>query len=815
MGDFSLENIADDVNDEMLLRYECAAQLEHEGCVESMVLNSYIYPYWINDTHAFWYKKKSRISYNSVDSSTSEYRLVDVDKCTNEIAFDHLLFAKVLEKSVGCEIQADNLPIDLIKLELSPCRILFSAFGKNWLYDESEKKCHISISLPSTYLVSPDGKLAAFVRDYNIWVKDLDSGEDRALTKDGERYYAYGVLPERTNLVSGLKESSWLDGAVLEAKWSPDSSRLLSFRMDEREVSTLPVTSYVPSDGSIRPKTIHTKYALPGDKASVKYQILAIDVKSGISIFADYPAIYDSMFIASVISGNRVWWDANNDFAYFVDMALGQKQAKIVRFDAVSGDARVLFSEESETYLELGLEFERPAYLMHISQTNELIWFSERSGWAHLYLYDLATGELKNPITSGQWLVRDLLHFCPHSRTILILAAGRCIDRDPYYREVCSVHIDTGEIVAIASSNHDYLVCKPDHVHIQAAVLFGQTPTPCSGVSPDGKFLVISRSRVDDPPQTLVIDRDGNKILFVEHADISGLPNHWQWPEPVKLLAADGVTDTYGVIFRPSHFTEKKHYPVINWVHSNAFYAEVPKGSFSSNTPAGYVYTSAAAYAELGFIVVIIDGTGSCYRSKAFHDRSYGAAHTSSNLDDQIAGLLQIKKMYPYIDLDRVGITNHGGSNAPGHGLLDYPNFYKVGVLYSAMDYRLLTRESEIYQGSCDYRDYEPSTLGNLAANLKGKLLIIQGMLDPLFHLSCTLNFVDALVSGNKDFDLLLLPNGGHTWSSNSYGTRRSWDYFVKHLLCENPPQCFRLSNYAEYALEKKRLRTLLPDKSF
>ena len=564
----------------------------------------------------------------------------------------------------------------------------------------------------------------------------------------------------------------------------------------------MPITEFVPSDGTVRPKGGNTKYALPGDKHIAEYQLLAIDVDTRAIANAQYPPVPDAVLWAGLFSGNRAWWSDDSCTAYFIDMARGQQKASVVAFNTQTEAAQVLFHESSKTHIDLNFDFECPAIQRCIGKTNELIWFSERSGWAHLYLYDLNTGELKHSITQGDWVVREILHIDPETREILIQTAGRVSKRDPYYRDICRVNIDTGELITLISGDHDYVVHVQNTIAVSGAKYFKFASDDCAGIPASGNYIVTTRTRVDEVPSTQLIDCEGRSVMAIETADIAGLPDGWNWPEPIELLSADKNTHTFGIVFRPSDFSPEKQYPVVNWVHSNPFYAEVPKGAFRTSMLGGYVYMSAAAYAELGFIVVIIDGRGSCYRSKAFRDEAYGRIHTGSNLEDQISGIKQLAKRYPYMDLDRVGIVDAAGSNAPIYGLLAYPDFYCVGAVSSVWDVRLLT-QGEIFQGLAPDTDYAQSVLGNMASSLQGKLLLIHGLMDPYYHASGFLQLVDALVKENKDFDLVVLPSGGHTPDSSHYGIRKIWDYLVIHLQGNKPPLEFRLSSGLEFALSK------------
>ena len=785
-------------NNPVQARYRRAEAFEHETYTESMVLNARIYPNWISNTSCFWYVRKVRHQGRILSNPVKEYRVVNAKKLTNQMAFDHVLLANILAKTMARDIDPHNLPITEPEFDFQLRLVGLTAFDKKWRVNMAEQVCKEYIPLPSHLLISPDGQKGAFVRDHNLWVRILESGEEYQLTDDGVEHYAYGVKPERISLTSGLGGFTLGHSSTPEALWSPDSKNLLSVQTDEREILPFQVTQYVPEDGSVRPQSTQTKYALPGDKHLPTYRFVSINLESLKICSAEYPRVLDSVIWYVPFSGNRVWWSRDSVHAYFIDMSRGLERARLVAFNTQSGVSRILIEEVSDSYIDLNLDFENPASLMYLDGTDELIWFSERSGWAHIYLYDLTNGQLKKAITEGEWVVREVLFFDNVTRDVFIQVAGRIKGRNPYYREICRVNIDSGEIVEIASTDHDYTVYKPMNRPTQIGAILGKATHACAGVSPSGDYVVTTISRADQPPTTLLIDRDGNEVLTVETSDASGLPAGWQWPEPVQLTAADGKTEIFGLVFRPTFFSPDVKYPVLNWAMTNPFYAFVPTGSFGNDTEAGYVYMSAAAYAELGFIVVVIDGRGSCYRSKAFHNESYGQVHKGSNLEDHVSGIRQLAERFPYMDMERVGITDTGGANGPVYGMLAYPDFYKVGTVVSTWDVRLLI-QAEIYQGSIDRANYNQSVLGNMAHNLKGKLLLIHGMMDPVFPISGALQLVDALVRENKLFDFLLLPNGGHAWDGSHYALRRVWNYLVEHLLDEEPPE-FKLSSGLEYA---------------
>ena len=782
-------NTADNVADKhsILARYRRAEALEQATEDDSMVLNAQIYPQWIGTSNCFWYKRSSWQNGAGTEALATAYRLVDASAGTNTEAFDHSVLATVLAEAAKQTVDATALPISQLEFDLENNSITFDAFEQRWQFDGAVKPVASKENYPAHWLVSPNEKKAAFVKDHNLWVRDLDSGEERALTHDGEKHYAYAVIPESRDLIGDLYAP--VPVPKPEAQWSPDSTRLFTLQTDERQVRSLPSMLYVPQDGSVAPRAVERKYPLPGDKHPGHFRLLIIDVETATEIPVAYSPLIDAFAWQCPFSGNAAWWSGDGCQVYFVDMTRGQKTARLVTFDTHTGISKVLFEECSQTYLELSVDYEFPAMLVHLPETNELIWPSERSGWRHLYRYDLTTGELKNAITAGDWVVRQILHFDKDHRELWIQLAGRVDGRNPYYREIARVNIDTGDMTVLASGDHDYRVFKHRHMSISAS----------------SQFVVMARSRVDEAPVTELRNRQGEIVLTVETADISGLPESWQWPEPVSMKADDGSTDIYGVVFRPSNFDPDKQYPVLDFGMAASMYSFLPVGAFlpiSAETglqnPLGNAYyMGLAALAELGFIVTSMDGRGTPYRSKAFNDFAYGSFLEGGGLVDHVAGIKQLAERYPYMDLDRVGIiTGDAPSNAAVYGLLQYPEFFKVGVAFAPAQPELI-RQGEAFYGISADNTQPPFRWHDLAHRLEGKLLVVTGLLDIFFHASCTFQIADAMAKANKDFDLQIHPNGGHALRViNAH--RRAWDYVVRHLLGEEPPKNFKLITHGE-----------------
>ena len=772
---------------EMETRYQRAQNLMQGMFTKTSAFNTTLIPHWVGDSDCFWYEREFKIG--------KEFRLVDAAAGSNNIAFDHAALAKALAQASGETVIAGDLPINKIDLSLSPLQLTFDAYGKRWSFSSKDNHCTEIETQPSNWTLSPDGSKAAFVRDDNIWVQDINTGEERGLTQDGEPFYCYGSEPSAW----GVKQA----GGTLEALWSPDSKRLFTLQMDTRQVKVAPLMEYAPQDGSLRPRILaaNRRLALPGDEHIDEYRFLSIEVETGQQQDAYYRRCPVFRNAEGFFSTDRGWWSNNSRHAYFIDMERGGDHvARLVEFDTHTGHTRIVIEEESpDTCFKLRLDSRTPIHTRPLPNSDEVLWYSERSGWGHLYLYDLKTGEFKHPVTEGDWIVREIRHYDAERRELIIQTAGRIADRDPYYCDICRVNIHTGELSPIISTDHEYLVFDQTS---EMAINFSITRDIWggAGVSPTRNYVVTTRSRVDQIPVSVLLDRDGNERLILETADISGLPDGWQWPERVKMLAADGKTDIYGVVYRPSHFSPDQSYPILDCTLTLAEGYFLPAGSFSNNTVADFRYFDPAALAELGFIVVDIAGRGTSNRHRAFSTSLAPELPSSDHQADRIAGIRQLAERYAYMDLNRVGAGGSVSTNVAASGLLGNPEFYTVGVSNAACED---ARLSAAFFGEA-YNNLPTATntqkpAHDYAKNLKGKLLLMHGMVNPTASVAHTFLLIEELQAANKDFDMLILPNDGYPVCS--YGIRRGWDYLVKHLLGVEPPLEFELTTSLDILL--------------
>ncbi len=758
----------------ILKRYETARQLMRGSFSKAVAFNTTVFPVWIDHSDCCWYLREKK--------EGKEFRFVDAKAGTNTLAFDHHKLAAALAELLEREVNANNLPFEKITINLSPRTIGFKAFDQWWQYDATSETCvEVGKPLSKREILSPDGRLLVFEKDHNLWLRDVKNNEERPLTTDGEADYRYGAPGQAWG--HGM-------GCGLQVRWSSDSQRIFTVQRDLRGVKALPVVHHVPQDGSLRPQIEFQKFAYPGDEHVESLRLLAIDVSTGRHQPAHYAQIPVTRNTNGLFTANLAWWGKDNHQAYFVHVDRYYKYARLIAFDTDTGLTRLVFEERATTHINMMLNSDELPTFIPLPESDEFLWFSERSGWAHLYLYDLKSGALKHPVSRGDWLVRQTVHFDSKRREVFVQTAGRSPSRDPYYRDLVRINIDTGELFELISGDYDVTAASVKDMTTGMA----GWDSVSNAVSHAGNYAVVTRSRADEVPVTLLIDRQGQTIMELERADISGLPDGWNWPEPVKLMAADGKTDIYGLVYRPSDFSPENTYPIISHGFNTCELTWVSKGSFTNHSFLTLGYLDAAALAELGCIVVQIDGRGTPFREKTFHDESYGWAESASKLEDHVAGIQQLAERYPYMDLDRVGITTHvtGGPGAV-QGLLHYPDFFKVAVASLFHDSRLVSSSmwGDKFEGP-NGPNPEQQYPEELVDKLQGKLLLQQGMLDGSTPPAALFRLIEALQKANKDFDMIFLPNVAH--EPSRYLVRRSWDYFVQHLFDETPPKEFSLS---------------------
>jgi dipeptidyl-peptidase-4 len=735
-----------------------------------LVFRSGVRPNWLADER-FWYR-------NSTAEGT-EFVLVDAARGTRAPAFDHSKLAAALSAAAGTSYDAHHLPFTEFDLSADGKTISFSASGRRWKCDLQTNQCS-GESRPTSDVrgrggpgrglgldvLSPDKKRAAFIRDFNLWVRDAETGKETQLTTDGVKDFGYAT-----------DNAGWVRSDRPVILWSPDSKKIATFQQDQRGVGEM----YLVNTKVGHPDLQAWKYPLPGDALITTIQRVIIDLDGPRIVRLQMPPDqHRTTLCDDLICTEGEWadveWSPDSTHLAFVSVSRDHKRAQLRIADAATGAIRDVLEETVPTQYESG-SGDRVNW-RYLPASNEIIWFSERDNWGHLYLYDLGTGRVKNQITKGEWVVTQLLRVDEKNRVLYFLGVGREKGRDPYFSHLYRIGFDGKNLS---------LLTPVDGTH---DVTF----------SASGRFFVDSYSKPDAAPVAVLRNADGKLLTTIEEADISRLvAAGWKPPVPFTVKARDGATDLYGLMFKPTNFDPNKKYPIINHIYPG------PQGGSVGSRAFAAARGDSQALAELGFIVVEIDGTGNPTRSKKFHDAYYGNMGDNT-LPDQLSGMKQLAERHPWIDLDRAGIWGHsGGGFAAADAMFRYPDFFKVGISEAGNhDNRGYEDDwGERYHGLLDRKadgttNYDDQANQNIAKNLKGHLLLAHGTMDTNVPPYNTLLVVNELIKANKDFDLIMLPNRGHGFGSEPYMVRRRWDYFVRYLLRAEPPHGYELHPPAE-----------------
>ena len=717
-------------------------------------------PHWIQKTSRFWYRKSS--------PSGNEFILVDSERDAAGPAFDHARLAAALSHANKQEYSSSDLPFREFEFADDGKAIRFSLDGAEWTCSLAGYECKSDPAEPkhSNEELSPNKRWAAFVRDHNLFLRDVSTGTELQLTQEGVKGWDYATpLPSLRLMVDQGTEDVKQPAAVF---WAPDSSKLVTYRIDSRNSGRFTSVQFVPPN-QLRPKAFTYVYPLPGEVLA-KAEPIIFDIQSG-----RRTDVKSASIELPFQEGPGFEWFPDSKGVYYDYDERGYKAKELRVVDASTGEQRVLVREQSDPYVDPGETFYR-----FIKGTGEILWSSERDGWNHLYLYS-KTGQLENQITQGHWVVQQIEYVDEPSRRVYFTASGREKDEDPYQTHLYSSGFDGKGLQLLTPENATHSV----------------------NFSGDGAYFIDTYSRPDLPVKAVLRRaKDGSPQRTLEESDSSWLTKMgWKAPEPFQGKAADGTTDLYGLIWRPSNFDAAKKYPIVEFVYT---------GSQSFFVPKTFNTFWLQSMAELGFVVVMIDGRGTSGRSRAFHLFSY--RNLGGAFEDHVATIKQMASRYPYMDVERVGIfgTSAGGYGAV-HAMLAFPDFYKVGVSTSGDHDARLDKAwwNELYQGYPVQEDYVEQSNVTMASRLKGHLLLEHGDIDDNVHPVETMRLADALIKANKDFDMLFVPNMFHGESGEHahYLVRRRWDYFVQHLLGVIPPANFEVKEEREPERSRRRRR--------
>lgn len=699
------------------------------------VLYAGVVPHWVDQTSAFWYVRQTE--------KGKEYVKVDAASKKRTALFDQQKMASALTEKAGREINAYNLPLQNCRLNISLDTLRFQLDGKFWAYSIKNNRLLDEGAIPSrgkerhwmevddekegSPVTSPDGKWTAFIKNDNVYVREVATGKEKQLSQDGtlSNYY-----------------SSYI-------QWSPDSKSVVSCRIRPVEKRYVYYVESSPADQA-QPKLHKQEYAKPGDELRFKVPCI-FEVESGRRLIPS-TELFSHQY---ELSGPM--WNADSKAITFEYNERGHKVYLVLEMSAVDGSVRTLIEEKEEKYVN----YPR-IYRNYLGDGKRIIWSSERDNYNHLYLYDRATGKPLNQITKGEWYVRGVQHVDEANEVIYFSANGMKKGEDPYLIHYYKINFDGSNLVEL---------------------------TPEEGMhqcwySSDYKYLVDVYSKVDQAPIAVLRDAKNGKIrMQLDKADISALlANDWKAPEVFSAKGRDGKTDMWGVIYRPSNFDPSKKYPVIEYIYSGSGDQYVPK-TFSSYN---WWMTSLA---ELGFIVVQVDGMTTSFRSKEFEEVCYKNLK-DAGLPDHIAWIKAAAQKYPYMDIDRVGIfgCSAGGQESTG-AVLFHPEFYKAA--YSACgchDNRMdKIWWNELWMGYPVDESYSACSNVDNAHLLSRPLMLVVGELDDNVDPASTMQVANALIKANKDFELVVIPGAHHTMGED-FGEHKRYDFFVRHLMGVTPP---------------------------
>lgn len=699
------------------------------------VENANVSPHWIEGTDLLWYIIEK--------DSVRNYEVLDAKTLKSKPLFSLPKLAAALEIATGKKCNPYDLRPEGLIVDKDCKKMEFVFEGKRWEYDIKRDKLTDSGGLPpyvkpphwmvvdeekgDQAVLSPDETSSAFIRDNNVWVKNLKDGKEKQLTYDGTIGNYYSSL----------------------INWSPDSKKIALNKIRPAEKRYVYYVESSPASGS-QPVLHKQEYAKPGDELRQKTPVI-IDTATGESLVPN-----DELF-SNQFDLYGPEWNSDSSGVIFEFNERGHKNYRLLELSAYDGSVRPLVEESHDKYINYSRIFR------HIPEDGKkIIWSSERDNYNHLYLYDRSTGEVINQITKGPWYVRDVVFVDEPNEKIYFSANGMNKDEDPYFIRYYSINFDGSDLKDL-------------------------TPVPGTHqalFSPDFKYLVDTYSTVSEAPVTVLRDAtDGKELQKIAEGSIQPLLDAgWAAPEVFTAPGRDGETPMWGVIYRPSNFDPAKKYPVVEYIYQGPGDQYVPKAFYPYHR---YIMP----LTELGFIVVMVDGLGTSFRSREFENFCYKNL-ADAGIPDHIAWIKHAGEKYPYMDLERIGIF---GASAGGQesltALLQYPDFYKAA--YSACgchDNRMdKIWWNEQWLGYPVDESYIKASNVENAHLLERPLMLVVGEMDDNVDPASTMQVADALIKANKDFELVVLPGVGHTLGE-AYGDHKRYDFFVKNLLGVTPP---------------------------
>ncbi len=715
--------------------YTRAVGFLNENLINKKVFNLHIEPHWFADSSGLWYEFHS--------PSGKKYLQIDLPGLDRSEMFDHETLARILTDSLGKDIDPLDLPLYDIERR-SADRITFRVEGKEYLLNTKTNELNQLVrdeEEDSEEIRSHNGEWEAFAKDYNLFVRSTETGKEKQLSHNGRKGYEYATWYGWSDIMEG---EGGQRPPHFGAQWSPDDEWIYANALDLRSAQKMYLLDW-SIDTLYRPKLLSYYRGSPGDTGMVYVEPVFYHVESGHWVKPDLPR-------STHINSIGVRWSDEPGIVYLENNSRGFQNLGLYRFHLESGELETLYEESSPTNID--------NFSYQLAEGSGVIFFlSEKSGWRQLYQLDLATKAV-GALTRGEYFINAIERVDEENEMIYFSASGKEAGVDPYQRNLYRISFEGGDPERLT----------PEDLH------------HAIDISPDGKYFLDNYSTVNMPTVTVLRSMaSGDSEIELGHADFSGLED-WQPPQPFSVLAEDDETELYGALWKPTTFDPAQRYPIIDASYTGPHTFMFPiafRQAFTNQ-----------ALAELGFIVMRFDGRGSANRSKAFHDHSY--KNLGGGLADHIHAMRKLAEEYPWVDTTRVGIFGHsaGGYDA-AHGVLAYPDFYKVAVASSAdHDHRMEKAWwPEMYMGWPVDSAYHRQSNITLAGNLKGKLLITHGGIDENVNPSATFKLAEALVQADKPFDMKIFPSQRHGYRGqvSEYFRKLRWNYFIEHLLGKQP----------------------------
>lgn len=719
--------------------YQRAVSFLWSNIENKTAFNLQIQPYWLPDSTGFWW-----IQHNA---TAKRYQQVSFSIHRPQPLFDHERLAAVLQRQLRQAFDANNLPLAQLKVQEDKS-IRFQIEETTYELDpksyDLQKVVEEEDKAKRYESTSPDGQWIAYTENFNLYLRSLETGKTHQLSKNGHENYAYGSYYGWFDKMEGENGER---PQRFRVSWSPDSKYLQTYICDLRSANKMYMLDW-SVDTLYRPGLLSYYRGSPGDTNMVHMIPVFYNVNTKRQISLDLPRL-------THINNMSFRWSKSPNLVYAFFQERGFKKAQILQLNLANRRALQLVTDNSRTNID------NFAYWL-VEDQNKLLFASERSGWRQLYGFDLQKGGIY-PLALGEYYFHNIAHISDDG-WIYFLAAGREPNRNPYHQHLYKVDI---------GGNNLTLLTPEDAHHIVS-------------FAPNGQYFIDNYSTATQPTRTVLrVASTGKIVLELGKADIKRLiAKGWKAPQVFTAIGRDGKTKIYGALWKPTNFNPRKKYPIIDHSYTGPHTQVFPR-DFKR-----VLSTSNQALAELGFIVMMVDGLGSAGRSKAFHNFSY--KNMGNNLADHVLAIRQLGQRYSWIDVDRVGIFGHsaGGYDA-GHAMLQFPDFYKVAVASSAdHDFRMEKAWwPEMYMGWPVDSSYHQVSNITMADRLKGKLLLVHGALDDNVNASATFKLAEALVKADKEFDLLILPSQRHGYRGiyMDYFRKKRWNYFVEHLLGVDP----------------------------